>query len=148
MKLPEIEISIKYKGSKKTELSKICSSEDMYRVLKMMYDDNRFDWTEEMIMICLNRGNRVIGYYRISQGGTTGTMCDPKTVFTVALNCAGTCSIILSHNHPSGTIDPSPQDDRITEKLINAGNLLDIAVLDHLIVTSEGYYSYKDNNKI
>ena len=68
MKLPQIEISIKYKGAKKTELKKLTSSKETAEVLKLMYDADTFDWREEMILICLNRANKVIGYYKVSTG--------------------------------------------------------------------------------
>lgn len=148
MKLPEIEITIKYKGTKKTELRKLTNSRETYEVCKLLYNENTIDWAEEMILICLNRANKVIGYYKVSQGGTTGTVCDPKIVFTIALNCAGTTSIILSHNHPSGNTEPSSADKQITEKIKNAGRMLDINVLDHIIVTDESYYSFADEGLI
>lgn len=148
MKLPEIIISVKYKGVLKTELKTLQSSRDTFEVLQMMYDDNTFQWAEQMVMICLNRANKVIGYYKLSSGGTTGTVCDPKIVFTTALNCAGTTSIIISHNHPSGNLTPSNADDVVTEKLKKAGDFLDIKILDHIIVTDDGYYSYADEGRI
>ena len=148
MKLPEIEISIKYKGTKKTELKKVTSSRDAYDVCKLLYSENTFDWVEEMILICLNRANKVIGYYRISQGGISGTIADPKVIFTIALNCAGTSSIILSHNHPSGNTKPSDSDISLTNKIKDAGYLLDISLLDHIIVTEDSYYSFADEGKL
>ncbi len=148
MKLPEIEISIKYKGSKKTELKKVTSSRDAYEVCKLLYNENTIDWLEEMILICLNRANKVIGYYKVSRGGMTSTMCDPKVVFTIALNCAGTTAIILSHNHPSGNTSPSDPDRQLTSKVKDAGKLLDITLLDHIIVTEDSYYSFADEGLI
>ena len=97
-----------------------------------------------MILICLNQNNKVIGFYRVSAGGTTGTICDPKIVFTTALNCAGTTSIIISHNHPSGSLKPSRADEQITAKIKEAGKVLDIKLLDHIIYTEEGYFPFGD----
>jgi DNA repair protein RadC len=148
MKLPEIEISIKYKGTKKTDLKKVTSSRDAYDVCKLLYSENTFDWVEEMILICLNRANKVIGYYRISKGGIAGTVADPKVIFTIALNCAGTSSIILSHNHPSGNTKPSDSDISLTNKIKDAGYLLDISLLDHIIVTEDSYYSFADEGNL
>lgn len=148
MKLPEIEISIKYKGTKKSELRKITCSTDIYEVCKLLFNENTIEWTEEVILICLSRANKILGYYKVSNGGVTGTFLDPKVIFTIALNCAGSTNIIMAHNHPSGNLDPSIQDDNITEKIKNAGKLLDIQLLDHLIITNEGYYSYMDEGKI
>ena len=85
-----------------------------------------------------------MGYAQISSGGLTGTVCDPKIIFQYALqtNASG---IILAHNHPSGNLQPSQADIQITEKVREAGKLLDIALLDHLILTGEGFYSLTDN---
>lgn len=148
MKLPQIEISIKYKGAKSSELKKIASSDDIYQVLKEMFNADTVQWAEEMVMICLSQANKVIGYYKISQGGTTGTVCDPKIIFTTALNCAGTTSIIISHNHPSGNLIASRADKLMTDKIKQAGQLLDIRLLDHIIYTEEGYYSFLDNGEL
>ena len=148
MKLPQIEIQIKFKGTLKSELKTIQSSRDCYEVLKLMYSSDTFHWQEEVILICLNRANKVIGYYKVSKGGTTGTVIDPKIIFTIALNCVGTTSIIISHNHPSGNLNTSRADDDITEKIKQGGKLLDLQLLDHIIVTDEGYYSYLDEGKL
>lgn len=148
MKLPEIEISIKFKGTKKTELKTIKSSNDIHQILKLLFNENTIEWTEEVVLICLSRANKVLGYYKVSSGGVSGATVDPKVVFTVALNCAGTCNLILAHNHPSGNLSPSDADDAITKKLQAAADLLDMKVLDHIILTSEGYYSYCDEGKL
>lgn len=84
----------------------------------------------------LNRMNKVLGIYLISVGGFAGTVCDPKVVFQAALK-TNASSIILAHNHPSGNLKPSDADLQLTEKLKKGGKLLDIAVLDHLILTEE-----------
>jgi DNA repair protein RadC len=98
---------------------------------------------EEFKMILLNRANRVLGLFTVSQGGQAGTVADPKIIFATALK-ANTASIILAHNHPSGNLKPSQADISLTQKLVSAGQLLDIAVLDHLILTSEEYFSFAD----
>lgn len=147
MKLPEIEISLKFKGTKKTELKQIKSSKDAYEVFKLLFNADTLEWQEEMVLICLNRANKVIGYYKVSKGGMAGTVCDPKIIFTTALNCAAS-SIILAHNHPSGNLNPSPEDKRLTEKIKQSGNLLDITLLDHLIITDETFYSFADEGNL
>ena len=98
---------------------------------------------EEFMVLCLNRANRVLGYARISSGGISGTIADPKIIFQVALK-SNASSIILAHNHPSGNKQPSEADIRLTRKMKDAGVLLDLPVLDHLILTSEGYHSFAD----
>jgi DNA repair protein RadC len=91
----------------------------------------------------MNRARRILGIYELSTGGVAGTVADPKLVFTAALK-ANACNIILSHNHPSGNLKPSKADEELTKKIKEAGIYLDIKVLDHIIVTSEGYYSFAD----
>ncbi len=91
----------------------------------------------------MNRAQRVVGIYELSTGGVTGIVADPKLVFTAALK-ANACNIILSHNHPSGNLKPSRADEELTKKIATGGMYLDIIVLDHIIVTSEGYYSFAD----
>jgi len=102
---------------------------------------------EQFYMLCLNRGNRLICVERISEGGITGTVVDPKKVFIKALEKLAT-GIILSHNHPSGVTKPSEEDIRITDKIVQAGKFLEIQVLDHLILTETEYFSFSDNGLI
>jgi DNA repair protein RadC len=89
----------------------------------------------------------VLGIYPISRGGTTGTVVDVKLVFSVALKCNAS-SIIISHNHPSGNLNPSESDKVMTEKLRKAGDYLDIKLLDHIIVTKHGFFSFADEGLI
>lgn len=147
MKIPEIKISFKIDKVKKSELTQIMSSRDGYDVFKQIFDADTIDWLEESIVLCLNRANKVVGFYKLSGGGMTGVIMDTKVVFTVALNC-GASSIIVAHNHPSGQLKPSDADIRVTENLKKAGIIMDIPLLDHIIVTDEGYYSFGDDGKL
>jgi DNA repair protein RadC len=99
---------------------------------------------EEFWILLLNKGNKVIKKSRISEGGISGTIVDPKKIFHVCIENHAT-SIILGHNHPSGNLDPSEADKKITQQLINAGKLLEIAVLDHIIVGDNSFYSFADS---
>ena len=128
-------------------MTQISSSKDGYNVFREIFNADTIDWVEEAIVLCLNRANKVVGFYKLSVGGMSGTVMDPKIVFTVALNC-GASSIIVAHNHPSGNLNPSDADVRITQKLKGAGELLDIQLLDHIIITDEGYYSFGDEGKL
>lgn len=83
----------------------------------------------------------------ISQGGLSGTVADVKVIFAIALKACAS-GIVLSHNHPSGETEPSEDDIKLTHKLFEAGELLDIKILDHLIISSDGYYSFKDEGII
>lgn len=98
---------------------------------------------EEFWILLLNRGNRVMGREKVSMGGVTGTVVDGKVIFKKAL-LGNATSIILCHNHPSGTLRPSQPDIDITKKLKMAGKTLDISVVDHLIISELGYYSFAD----
>jgi len=146
MIIPEIEISVKYKGKNKSDLEIMRNSQDIYKVLLSLYNKGTINWTEEAILLCLNRGNKIIGYSRLSWGGITGAIMDTRVIFTTALNCAGTTSIVISHNHPSGNLQPSKADDSITKKIKDAGDILEIQLIDHIIVTEDGYFSYCDEN--
>ena len=140
--LPEFKISLKKKGSFE-EMFPIHSSEDAAALCRKCFEADLIDWREEFIVIALNRANKVLGFYKISSGGIAGTVADPKVIFQFAL-LSNACRLVLSHNHPSGNLQPSPGDREITNKLVKGGAVLDIQILDHIIVTSEGYTSFCD----
>ncbi len=100
---------------------------------------------EEFWLLLLNRANKIIKKQPISQGGVSGTVADPKLIFNHALNHLAS-SVILVHNHPSGNLTPSEADKRLTKQLFEAGKLLEIAVLDHIIYTDNAYFSFADEN--
>ncbi|MGM0934562.1 MAG: JAB domain-containing protein [Bacteroidota bacterium] len=143
------EIAIRYSGSIKTKLlPKISSSRDASAMLFEHWDKNNIELYESFKMLLLNNSNKVKGIYTLSTGGITGTLVDIRIVFAVVLKTVST-SIILAHNHPSGTLQPSQPDKLLTKKIKKAGELLDIKVLDHLILTPEGdYFSFADEGLI
>lgn len=98
---------------------------------------------EEFWIILLNQANRQLGVHFISKGGLSGTVVDPKIIFKIALE-ENAAAIILAHNHPSGNLEPSDADLEITRKLVKAGELLEIRVLDHLIITENTFFSLAD----
>ena len=98
-------------------------------------------------LILLDRGNRLLELRKVSEGGLHGTVADPKVIFKMALDHRAS-SVVLCHNHPSGQLRPSEEDIRLTRKLTDGGRLLDIAIHDHLIVASSGYYSFADNGML
>jgi DNA repair protein RadC len=120
---------------------KIVSSRDAFLYFEPLMEDYQH---EEFWVLLLNRNNLVITQKRISMGGVAGTVVDPKIIFKVALDHVAS-SIILCHNHPSGNLNPSLQDREITNKLKEAGRLLDIAVTDHLIIGNNQYFSFSDS---
>jgi DNA repair protein RadC len=145
-KVAEIELVYKTKV-KPSERALVKSSKDCYELLKLTWDENKIEFVEQFKVLLLNRAQKVLGIYELSTGGVTGTVADPKLVFTAALK-ANACNIILTHNHPSGNFKPSRADEELTKKIATAGLYLDIKVVDHLIVTSEGYYSFADEGLI
>jgi DNA repair protein RadC len=144
--LPEFEINLKVKG-KKSELKTITSSSDAAEVCRMCFDDGKINWVEEFIVVGLSRANNVQGFYKVSSGGVTGTVADPRVIFQFALLSNAT-SIILAHNHPSGNLNPSEVDISLTKKIQEAGKLLDIHLLDHIILTDEGHTSLLESGII
>jgi len=125
-------------------LEKISKSADAFEIFKSIMGDIPY---EEFWILLLNKANKVAGKIKISEGGISGTVVDPKKVFKAALDHHAS-AIILGHNHPSGNLQPSDQDKKITTKIKDAGFLLDITILDHLIVTQQGYYSFADEGTL
>ena len=123
---------------------KIKSSTDAFRIFHSIMGDLPY---EEFWVLMLNRANKVVRKVRISEGGISGTVVDPKKVFKFALEFRAS-SIILGHNHPSGLITPSEADVKITKKLVEAGKLLEIAVLDHIIIGQDQFYSFADEGSL
>ncbi|RZS96407.1 RadC family protein [Cecembia calidifontis] len=123
---------------------KIGSSADVYQLMKPDLMDEPI---EHFYIILLNRNNQVIKKQLISRGGTSGTVADPKIIFKHALDALAN-AIILVHNHPSGNLKPSEQDRRLTKKLKDAGENLDVSVLDHIIFTDVAYFSFSDEGLI
>lgn len=145
MKVTEVEIVYKTKV-KHSEMEQICASDAAYRILKPFYDPV-MDYREMSYLVLLNKANRLLGVHKLSEGGTSGTVVDVRMIFQVALK-TNASAIIISHNHPSGTLKPSDADCRLTNKILEAGKILEIPLLDHIILTSEGYYSFGDDGKI
>lgn len=120
------------------------SSQELASFLKSSLKDHPY---EVFAVVYLNRANKIKHFEILSKGGLTHTVVDPRIVFAKALEMQAT-SMVLCHNHPSGSLRPSRADEEITEKIKNAGKLLDIQVIDHLIVSDEGYYSFADEGLI
>ncbi|MEI6683227.1 MAG: DNA repair protein RadC [Bacteroidota bacterium] len=119
---------------------KISRSRDAYEIFRSTIGDLPY---EEFWIILLNRANKFLHKCHISEGGISGTVVDPKKIFKICLDHHAS-SIILGHNHPSGVVKPSEADTILTKKICDAGALLDVAVIDHLIIGEEGYYSFAD----
>ena len=144
------EISVAYKNKQKaSERPHIISSRDALIFLLDGYDKQTIGLQEQMVVMYLNRSNTVLGVYRNSMGGITGTIADIRIILSVALKIAAT-GFIISHNHPSGNLIPSKADEELTLKLKQAAAYMDIKLLDHIIVDPRGreFYSFADEGLI
>lgn len=141
------EIKIRYNRSTKGFLGKVTNSKDSFEFLKKVFDRRTLQLQESFVVVYLNRANQILGYYKHSIGGITGTVADPRIIFATGVASASS-GIILSHNHPSGNLTASQADIDLTRKIKEGGKLLDIQLLDHLIVTKTGYFSFADEGLI
>lgn len=135
------ELGRRRRAEEAVELHQITSSKAVFEIMQPIIGELPH---EEFWVLYLNNSNKVIYKSQISKGGITGTMVDTRIVFKVALEHNAT-SIILTHNHPSGKLEASEPDKQVTRKLKDAGKSLDIAVLDHVIITEKGYLSFTDD---
>lgn len=142
------EIELTYKSKIKiSERPQIKSSKDAYLLLKSSWDQGKIDYFEQFKILFLNHSFKALGLYEMSSGGITGTIVDLRMIFSAALKANAT-NIMITHNHPSGNTSPSEADRHMTAKIRQAGELLDIKLLDHLIITSESYYSFADEGAL
>lgn len=142
------EIELRYKTKvKASQRPKIKTSEDAAAIFRAIWAEDRIEFIEEFKILLLNRSNAVLGFVNISMGGVAGTVADPKLIMAAALK-ANASGIIISHNHPSGSLRASKADEDLTQKIKLAANFMDIKLLDHLILTKEEYYSFADNGLI
>ena len=142
------EIELKYNPSpNKGNRVKITRSDDAYKAFIDGWNMDTAQLFEEFKVMLLNRANEVLGIHILSKGGIAGTIVDLKLLFAVVLKSASS-SIILAHNHPSGNLKPSEADKMLHVKIKKAAKFLDIEVLDNMIITKDGYYSFVDENLI
>ncbi len=119
----------------------VTSSKDAADYLRDGWE--QIDYCESFYVLLLSRGNNILGVAKISTGSVAGTVADPKKIFQIALK-GNASAIILAHNHPSGVLKPSSNDNLVTRKCVESGKFLDMPVLDHVILTSESYFSFAD----
>lgn len=138
-----LELGRRRNDSAPEKRTQILTSRDAYLAIKpYLLDKTR----EEFWILLLSRNNRMIRPVQLSVGGISATIMDPKLIFKTAIEQLAS-SIIMIHNHPSGNLKPSLQDEALTNQICAAGQLLDLPVLDHLIFTDEGFFSFRDNGK-
>lgn len=135
-----LELGRRRRGAEALQKKRIQSSSDAFEIFNMYLGDEVY---EQFMMILLNRANDVLKTVTISEGGTAGTIVDPKKIFKMALE-NNAAAIILGHNHPSGNLKPSEVDIKLTKKIKAAGVVLEIDVLDHIIVGMNKYFSFAD----
>src|SRR5690554_2089591 len=139
-----LELGRRRKVADPQKRAKITSSSDVYELMKPELMDESVEY---FYAVLLNRANLVIKKQIISQGGTGATIAEPKLIFKYAMDNLAS-SIILVHNHPSGNLKPSESDIRLTRKLVEVGKNLELSVLDHVIFTDVGYFSFADESMI
>lgn len=145
-RIPQIKLSY-CSDAKASEKPIIRSSKDSAAIFLASYNDGEIEFQEYFKVLYLNRQNKALGIHTISMGGMETTIVDMKILFSGAL-LAKASNIIVCHNHPSGNLEPSHIDDSITRKIKLAGETLDITLLDHIIITDNGYYSYADEGRL
>ena len=133
------ELSIGY-TPKETSLPQIRNSSDAYRLLKELFEPNSLGLNEQFVVLYMNRANRVIGGLKAFKGGISATVVDHRIIFATALKVLAS-GIVIAHNHPSGNLDASEEDLKITKKIKEAGELLDVRLIDHLILGIKDDYS-------
>jgi len=142
--LAEVKISYSTKVSSK-DRPRVRCSRDAYNNSKLVFPN--LEHREYFYVLLINRQNQILGFNQISMGGISGTTVDIRLIFQVALK-ANASAMILVHNHPSGNLNPSEADKKITSKIVDGGKLLDISILDHVIISEESYFSFADQNLI
>ncbi len=141
------EIKVSYTPSKQPS-PRIDSSTTAHDYLRMLFPEETIALQEQFVILYLNRANLVIGAYHAFTGGITGTVADIRIIMGVALK-AMACGMVISHNHPSGSLKPSNADKHLTDKIKEAGKLMDINLLDHIILSPEGsFYSFADEGEL
>jgi DNA repair protein RadC len=140
------EIKVTYSTSD-TPKVRIKSGEDAYNVLLASWDLDTIELQEEFKILLLNRANEVLGLYPLSKGGITGTVVDLRLIFAVTLKCNAT-GIIICHNHPSGKLLPSEADITLTKSIGRCAELLGVSLLDHLVISKNGFYSFSNAGKL
>ena len=144
--IAEIQISYSHQTEKKFRII-IKNSKDAYTCFQSCWNKDLIELQEEFKMLLLNNSNEVLGIHSLSKGSTKGTIVDMKLLFAIALKSNAT-GLIIAHNHPSGSLKPSRSDLELTTKIKKSAELLDVNLLDHLIITKDEFYSFKDAGNI
>jgi DNA repair protein RadC len=142
------EVMLTYKSKiRPSDRKKITCSRDAYDAFRENWNDDTIEYFEEFKVLLMNRANSVLGILPVSKGGVSGTVTDVRIILQAAIT-SNSSGLIICHNHPSGNLNPSDSDNKITQKIREASNIMDIQLLDHLIISNEGYYSFADSGMI
>ncbi|KYG79315.1 hypothetical protein AWW67_13140 [Roseivirga seohaensis] len=141
------EVELHYCRPRINTLPGVSKSSDVAAIFRSIYPPGKMDLKEYFYVAYLTRSNHVLGVARLSEGSLTGTVVDIREVFVLALKL-NAIGMVLCHNHPSGTMRPSPSDISLTNKVKQVAQLMDMALLDHIILNSEGYYSFTDEGDL
>jgi len=142
--LAALELGARRHQSEALSKEQVTDSQTLYEILKPRMADLPH---EEFWVIYLNKANKILSFESISKGGVAGTVADIKIIFKKAIEQLAS-SIILAHNHPSGNLKPSSADIQLTKKMKETGQIMEIEVMDHIIVSESGYYSFADEGMI
>ncbi len=144
MEIAEIKVSYSSNQVDKVKLTKCI---EVFKFILSKWDLDIIEFQEECKIILVNRANFVLGIYDLSRGGITGTVVDIRVILSIALKCNAS-GIILVHNHPSGNLKPSDSDKKITRKLKDSCDLLEISLIDHLIISRNSFFSFNQDGFI
>ena len=143
-RLPRYRVTLVREGCSHTGVKHIHAPEDVHNIIAAEYADAV---VETAMMLALDTKNKVIGIFEISRGSLNASIIHPRDVFQRAI-LVNAASVILVHNHPSGDPTPSPEDVALTKKLVEAGRIMDITVLDHVVVGEGSYVSLKEQGQL
>lgn len=135
-----LELGKRRRSEEALERKKVSNSKEVFEYMQITLSDEPY---ESFWILLLNRANKVLRPVKVSEGGMTGTVADPKRIFKTAIDSKA-ASIILCHNHPSGSVKPSESDYNLTKKLKDSGEILQLPVLDHVIMGDNKYFSFAD----
>jgi DNA repair protein RadC len=121
----------------------LTSSQSAEKYLHSVWDPHKLELVEDLYLVCLNGAQEALGWVRVSSGGFDRAVVDPRMIFGIALQAASS-AIVVAHNHPSGEVLPSDEDLDVTRKLAAAGQMLNVPLLDHIILTKNAAFSFAD----
>lgn len=141
------EVKMSYRRDTGIVQKEVRTSKDVYDMAMSIYDKDMLDYCEQCYVLLFNQAGKVNGYRKVAEGGMTSASVDIRQIMQAAL-LTNSCAMAMIHNHPSGNLVPSRQDDNLTRVLHQGCQFFDMTLIDHVIVTSEGYYSYADHGRI